>query len=293
MKNTIVSLLIILLSFSCWSQAVFKNRLIKNDTDLLHATTWIIGDNIKDDGVPITGTGYFFLFKDTLYLITNWHIVKTSRMLAFDVQWSEKKSSLGIDFINTNYKKFDRDKNDRTTTDLVAIPISNIPTIDMNEFPRWKAFGVENVPTVNEIKTFRLFDEKVISFSYPGGLVYPYLSAPIIFHCNLASNYSALFMREKEFCINGDMREGCSGSPIVLIKPNNKYFLLGTIRHLFQEASTIDSVEFRDTNKNWVYSPKVPFKVEAKENKFSEYRVLQSRNLSIAIKSEKLLELFK
>ncbi len=265
------------LFISSWnSKKISKKYSIENENDALHSTTWLIISNLNDPNKGL-GTGYFFYINDSLYLITNDHITKGYSQLTIDLQWSDEKTSFTFDKLQERILKMEG-------VDLVAINLSNIDYLDLNECLQLRAFTELNIPTKEDIDGLEIFNDKIIALSYPQILLIP-PSAPYVFHGTFASKYATDFEGKPEFAINADLGAGCSGSPIFCIK-NKKYLLLGTFRYEFGEYKTVDSINMKTFNA-WTFD----FEYSEKKGTMEGYRVFVDRKIGLAIKSRKILEL--
>jgi hypothetical protein len=275
---------------SCNSQKIDQlNREIKSDTDLLYSTTWLVSRSLTST-ITSQGTGYFYFDKGNIFIITNAHVVSSFSHISFDIEWSG--GDFTIDSLQYRIAKFNTDKKNGQTTDLVAIKISNIPYLNLDTFPKIKCFNYKNIPSKNDIDNLKLFGETIIALSYPEKIMSKPLLSPIIYNCTFASNYFANYSGEKEFIVNGNMSHGCSGSPIVCIKGKGKYLLLGTFYFTFGEYKNIDPViSKKGGNDLFEFDYKIPSAV--KDSLMKNYGVGIERNLGMAIKSEKLSELLK
>lgn len=294
MKYLICILLSTLINCISNGQKIFdyKKREIKNDTDLLKTTTWLRAYSASR-GAEELGTGYFFysIPKKALYIITNEHVIDGYSNLVFGFNQSTRQNSFfGIDSVQERTTRF---KN--KDIDLVGIRIDNIPYLDLSKYSYFKVFTDNNLITKKEISSLNLFNENIISLSFPGLTTIPFPYQPYIYHVSFATPYNFKFQDTDDFCINGDLVKGCSGSPIISVQNKNginKYVLIGTYYFNFANYQTIDSVVL-DTVKSYPLMPTYD-RIVIKNNEgmiLPGYKVNTVLNIGRVIKSEKIIEL--
>jgi uncharacterized protein YacL (UPF0231 family) len=287
-----------LLFFSAHSQTnKWFNREIKHDSDLLHSTTWIVALN-SGGTKPKVGTGYYFIYKNELYIITNSHIIDTLGKLSFDLEWMDHNRYFTIDDIQITIddiqKRTLKFKGNKREDDLVAIKISGISSLNLNKYPKWRAFTQKNLPTKSDLDKLTFFDEQIISPACTPDISLPFTTFPIIFNGTFASDYNKNYVGEKLFLLNTDLNHGNSGAPVIDVKTKGRYLLLGTNVSVYENPLTIDSVNFKITSPKFIITMNKPEKIEdiSFAEKFPNYRIWSSAHISVIIKSEKILELF-
>ncbi|MGN6603741.1 MAG: hypothetical protein ACTHK8_14900 [Ginsengibacter sp.] len=269
----------------------WQEREVKNDTDLLKTTTWITAFSPTSKGME-SGTGFFFysIAENKLFLVTNKHVVLSYSNLVFGFNKSYRNDeSFGILLSKENTYSFNG-------IDLVAIRIDSIPYLNLSEFPYFKVFTEKNIIQEKNYNLINLYDANLISLSFPGLTTIPMPFQPYIIHCHFATPYTFKFQNTNDFCVNGSLTNGCSGSPIILInrtiKTIGKYNLLGIYYFTFSNYQSIDSTSL-DTAINDRLKPiyKIPVVKNGNPVSFGNYDVNKDLGIGRAIKAIDLLKI--
>lgn len=266
-------------------QDLLSTRKIKNDKDLLKSTVWMKGIS-RANRILKFGTGCYFysIAKNSLYLITNKHVVEDADLLQFGVNISEKDTTefkiINIDSLQAKCIYF----NEPDSTDLALVDISSIQK-DLLRQLDFTVFTEKNLPGKKIINSLDFIDERLVALSFPAHVEYPVPPSPFLLHCSFSTPYYRDHKGKKEFCLNGNMFPGSSGSPIICVKKKNKskhYYLLGT--NYFGYG---------------VYEPLVETRYDIQSNSLVKTKEIEATasfeyiHMFIAIKSEKIRELLK
>jgi hypothetical protein len=211
--------------------------------------------------------------------------------VVFGLNLSERDStSFGFLFSETNVYQINN-------VDLVAIRIDNIPNFTSSS-TYFRVFTENNIIPAKKYDLINLFDDNIISLSFPGFTTLPLPFQPYIIHCYLATPYSWKFQNTNEFCIGGNLSSGCSGSPIILINKSikniHKYSLLGIYYFSFENYGSVDSIALVEKEKG-DYLPSIFLKTQVlKDGKIASlpnYSVNKYLGIGKAIKAEELMKI--
>ena len=214
------------LSYSQNQTMNIQNREIKTDTDLLKAVVFTSAHRVIGRWKYGTGFLYFSEEENTLYAITNKHAVEDCDSMGIFLKYSNQSLRDNSTFQPiANFKsecKF-LNRHNNADSDLVIINLTHAG-IDFNRF-NIKFFTKSNLPSA-QIDTLPL-GSNLIDVGFPGGVSSS--SIPFFIPLTLATPYYIDYNNTKQFGVNGNIVEGCSGSPIIF-KDNSSHYVIGIDR---------------------------------------------------------------
>ncbi|MDR1728744.1 MAG: serine protease [Acidobacteriota bacterium] len=191
---------------------------------LLFTTTRIEGNTAN--GVSI-GTGFFFDYKERLFLITNKHVVKNVVSGYFSMVRSCVSNGIEEPIIGSKVSiRF-------TESNFIGHPDQNIDVTVMNTSnlinqmvatgnPLYrKSVSEALIPTASDYDKFISPIEDVVFVGYPNGLFDTKNNLPIIRRGVTASPCYYNFDGNKIFLIDASVFPGSSGSPVLFIMPEH------------------------------------------------------------------------
>jgi len=224
-------------------------------TDLVVTVTRVL--QIRGDSEVGSASGFFYLNRERLFLVTNRHVVidetKGHRPDALKIRVHTDPTNItrNIDIVTPLYEGTERRwlESEETNADVAAIELNR------SEIEGYviKAFSAANMPPNDVVIDL---GESVLVLGYPLGFYDDIHNLPIIRNAILASVYPVPFRGNPYFLIDGRLHEGMSGSPIITkpspIRPTKKgisfmggpvTFLLGILSHTFPVPKGIEPLD--------------------------------------------------
>jgi hypothetical protein len=240
-----------------------------------------------NNGVSI-GTGFFFHYKERIFLITNKHVIKDAISGKFSILRAKIDNgieelilgdTMNILFVENNFIGHP-DQN----IDITAMNVSSI-LVDMDNSgnPAYKKAISENfIPKKSDYERFISPIEDIIFIGYPNGLYDSKNFLPIIRRGVTASPCYYDFDGTKTFLIDASVFPGSSGSPVFIYyagtypdKEGNAYtgnriYFLGIVAKVYQrqEKGVIKVIDIPtsqqlETEINQMIDIGIVFKAEA------------------------------
>lgn len=168
------------------------------------------------------GTGFYFLYDDRLFLVTNKHVVQGVVQGSFivpraKVEGEEKTPILGegirIPFTENNFIGHPDD-----SVDIAAMNISAIfsKLEQQGDWVYWKNIREENAPNQEIVDKFIGPLEQVVFVGYPNGIWDTKNILPIVRQGATATPYYVDFEGRPQFLIDASVFPGSSGSPVFI-----------------------------------------------------------------------------
>ena len=222
-----------------------QSHIINSDSALLRSTVEIVCSGNIGTADSTKGTAYFFysVGNHNLYLITCKHIVDKKSYAKINIHFMDSArdtffhSQFSFNLIEKNITYL------KDSIDLVLLNLSNIKYFPRDDL-RFSVFTEQNIPSPETIATFKI-EETMVSLSYPveTTIFSKQKLTPFIFNCIFSTlpyiNEDLSLKNSKNidnssFGINGSLVDGCSGSPVIVIRRSSTkkrpdtYYLMGT-----------------------------------------------------------------
>lgn len=236
---------------------------------MVFCTTRIIAYRNRNDSYADAGTGFFYTYKDRIYLVTNKHVLANAEIVEFKVVTQDKNGKLDYGSLATT--RLDKDLLQKRScghpsknVDIQVIDLMGCD-IDIREPDRVAYFCPIDESLIPDQKGLEdLFAiERVVFVGYPNSMWDEVNHLPIIRSGTTASLLTIDFNGEPKFLIDASVFPGSSGSP-VFINDDSWYsnrrgvrigvprmLFLGVISGVYIESETedIEIVPAPTTNK--------------------------------------------
>ncbi|HWQ36111.1 MAG TPA: serine protease [Blastocatellia bacterium] len=191
--------------------------------ELLAIVTLIV--QIQSGQVVGTATGFFYLKNETIYFVTNRHVVLDNSkgvkpdILRLKLHTDPKDQTKNADvdvplYENGKAKWFDHKDFVSKGIDIVVVEL------DQNKFKN--GFAIKALSEKNFVPQDLLVStgEDVIVIGFPRGLSDATHNLPLVRNAMIASSYGVNFSGRPLFIVDANLQPGMSGSP-VMVKPKD------------------------------------------------------------------------
>lgn len=224
-------------------------------TQLLFTTIPIVVE--RDEGDPISGTGFFYSIplKDkpnqtVPFIVTNRHVVETGKQAFFEfIERSGAEPKLGSP-IRAVVPRDALTKFISPTADLAAVPVGEFMSqLEQNQKPVFmRAISPDLIPKPDVLESLAAVED-VTFIGYPGGLRDTKNLLPLIRRGITATPVWSDFQGEPVFLVDAGVFPGSSGSPVFLLNQGtyvtpgglsigNRLLFLGVLSEAFVGQSS-------------------------------------------------------
>lgn len=222
--------------------------MVSTKEKFLYLTTRIEGKNAN--GNTSVGTGFFFVEKQQLFVVTNKHVVEGVESGSFlvhhikedDPEQKPLKDSLSIFFTKDSFKGH---PNPNIDVAVMNITESINTFIEQGYTPLYTEITKELIPDSKNIKEIISPFEEVIFIGYPNGIWDSVNNLPIVRKGITATPYTVDFIGQAQFLIDASVFPGSSGSPVFIyadgtytkdgkIMYGERVYLIGIIARVYQ-----------------------------------------------------------
>lgn len=180
---------------------------------------------VTKENKKFVGTGFIFLLSNgpisKKVIITNKHVVENIDKTTFIFTEAQDErpiygSNIEVTFDTSQIKwKFHPDSN----VDLAALDLATLSLKPEMQNKKWFIRWLDEalIPTSDQWKTYS-YNEKILMYGYPNGLIDQYNNLPVLRSGVTASQPKLNFNNKEEFLTDIHNFGGSSGSPIFIVK---------------------------------------------------------------------------
>lgn len=225
--------------------------------------------NYMKNGEESTGTGFFYKYKDTLFLVTNKHVLENAEKIEFMTVTQDENAN--VDYHSMTATSLDEDYlqnksfgHPSADVDIQAIYMSNAPF--MREIPNREplVFTISDKIVPDKTKLEELFAiEDVVFVGYPNSMWDKVNHLPIVRTGTTASLLKMDFNGQPKFLIDASVFPGSSGSPVFILNETfygnrqgdfvvgSRVLFLGVISSVYvrNDMADIEIIPVPTTNK--------------------------------------------